>query len=48
MTHIAIQASVDGTPVNGLEHVSNADYFAEDHPVRASRQGMHSWAWDWT
>ena len=28
MTHIAIQASVDGTPVNWLEHVSDADYFA--------------------
>ena len=26
MTHIAIQASVDGAPVNWLEHVSDADY----------------------
>ena len=26
MTHIAIQASVDGTPVNWLEHVSDTDY----------------------
>ena len=28
MTHIAIQASVDGTPVNWLEHVSDADYLS--------------------
>ena len=27
MTHIAIQASVDGTPVDWLEHVTDADYF---------------------
>lgn len=26
MTHIAIQASVDGTPVHWLEHVSDNDY----------------------
>lgn len=26
MTHIAIQASVDGTPVDWLEHVTDADY----------------------
>jgi quercetin dioxygenase-like cupin family protein len=27
MTHIAIQASVDGSPVTWLEHVSDTDYF---------------------
>jgi quercetin dioxygenase-like cupin family protein len=26
MTHIAIQASLDGTPVHWLEHVTDTDY----------------------
>ena len=28
MTHIAIQEALDGTPVNWLEHVSDAQYLA--------------------
>jgi quercetin dioxygenase-like cupin family protein len=30
MTHIAIQERLDGSPVDWLEHVSDADYLAAD------------------
>lgn len=29
MTHVAIQESLDGSPVTWMEHVSDADYLAE-------------------